>query len=109
VERGWSVRPVTPDAREIVLGGRLGGLVCCCLVDRRADSLCLAFVVEQLTALTLGMIRCNAFSGADRDDGQACTRIDWKEEKTGFSLVIEAFGPLSLFVRLKSRQSNNTK
>ena len=44
--------------------------------------------------------------GADRDDGQACTRIDWKEEKTGFSLVIEAFGPLSLFVRLKSRQSN---
>ena len=87
--------------------------------------------MEQLTALTLGKIRCSAFlgkyyvnfcaitlfakhgyffalfisPGADQDDGQACTRIDWKEEKTGFSLVIEAFGPLSFFVPLKSRQS----
>ena len=87
--------------------------------------------MEQLTALTLGKIRCSAFlgkyyvnfcaitlfakhgyffalftsTGADQDDGQAYTRIDWKEEKTGFSLVIEAFGPLSFCVRLKSRQS----
>ena len=65
----------------------------------------MSFLCNNFFCKTLRFFALFKSPGADQDDGQACTRIDWKEEKTGFSLVIEAFGPLSFFVLLKSRQS----